>query len=85
MGGVVRMQPVVQETIQTRVVDEIQPVIHREAAIAQVERVEEHITERVCAPTSHTNSVVYEASQSNLAQASPVGLGQSNSAQGRFL
>eukprot|EP01111_Echinosteliopsis_oligospora_P014371 TRINITY_DN53_c0_g1_i19.p1 TRINITY_DN53_c0_g1~~TRINITY_DN53_c0_g1_i19.p1 ORF type:complete len:200 (-),score=40.22 TRINITY_DN53_c0_g1_i19:220-819(-) len=54
MGGTVKLAPIVQETVRTNVVEEVQPVIHRERAIQQVERVQEHLTERVAAPAVHT-------------------------------
>lgn len=60
-GGVFQSSPVVQETVTTRVVNEIQPIIHRESSVAQVQVVQEHFTERVVAPATHTHQVVYES------------------------
>lgn len=36
---------------------EVQPIIHREVAVPRVEKVEEHLTEHVVAPTIHTHEV----------------------------
>lgn len=36
---------------------DVQPVVHREVAVPRVEKVEEHITEHVVAPTVHTHEV----------------------------
>jgi len=60
VGGpsIVTKQAIVEETVRPRIIEEVQPVLHRNVPAPFIERVEQHTTEHITQPTMSTKQVI---------------------------
>jgi len=58
LPGIVTKQPIIEEVVHPRIIEEVQPVLHRNVPAPFLERVEQHTTEHIVQPTVSTKQVV---------------------------